>query len=522
MIRAIRSRLAGERGFTMIIAIGVLFVTSLMLVAAFTIANGEVITTHTDTNQKQAYYAALAGVQEYEYKLQANPNYWESCAEPKSSVPEEKTESYEVTPLPASTAPSGTEKCSTSNPFATMIEASGTLANTFRIKSTGFAGKEKKVIIATFKVTGFLDFIYYTNYETEDPALYKAPAGCAEHYYSSWSKAKLSCETITFTSGDSVEGPMHTNDSARVEGSAEFGRPKHVPADAIEILGGTYPEDSGGKCTGGKPVFNTPSGCYSLVGEPLTPPPNDTSLTSYVEAANHFEGQTKLTLEGATNKIAVSSYTLNAKKEVIEVKKTIEWPKNGLIYVSQLTGAACSYAYEATSSDDSTELKERHPCGDVYVTGSYKESLTIASADNVIITGNLWPTSVEGKIGKEPPTTSTAVLGLIAENYVRVYHPCSSSNGTGSLENPWIYAAMLATAHSFLVDNFNCGKALGELHIWGAIAQDYRGIVGQVGGSGYIKDYKYDNRLATDEPPYFLAPLKAGWKIARETAPGPG
>ena len=42
--------------------------------------------------------------------------------------------------------------------------------------------------------------------------------------------------------------------------------------------------------------------------------------------------------------------------------------------------------------------------------------------------------------------------------------------------------------------------------------------MGIVGTHGYVKEYIYDERLATDEPPYFLAPLKAGWKIARETA----
>jgi hypothetical protein len=63
---------------------------------------------------------------------------------------------------------------------------------------------------------------------------------------------------------------------------------------------------------------------------------------------------------------------------------------------------------------------------------------------------------------------------------------------------------------------------LGHLNIFGAIAQNFRGIVGTTGGTGYLKNYNYDERLASDEPPYFLAPLKAGWKIARETAPTGG
>ena len=63
------------------------------------------------------------------------------------------------------------------------------------------------------------------------------------------------------------------------------------------------------------------------------------------------------------------------------------------------------------------------------------------------------------------------------------------------------------------------------MNIVGAIAQNYRGIVGTGGGrsyTGYLKDYKYDERLAVDEPPFFLSPLNSGWKVIRETAPAAG
>ena len=69
----------------MIIALGVMFVTSLLLVAAFTAANGDINISHENVTKQQAYYAALAGVQEYEYKLEANSSYWENC-EPLSST----------------------------------------------------------------------------------------------------------------------------------------------------------------------------------------------------------------------------------------------------------------------------------------------------------------------------------------------------------------------------------------------------------------------------------------------------
>ncbi len=542
----------------MIIAIGVMFVTSLLLVAAFTVANGEVASTRVDATQKQAYFAALAGVQEYEYELQSNPDYWESCEGPKSELPEEKAQSYEVTVLPASTAPvgsKGVKECIASKPFETVIESKGSLANTFRIRSVGKAGNESRTLIATFKVSGFLDFVYYTNYETEDPGLYSAPAGCKEKYYKEWSKAGTKCTVITFTQKDEVKGPMHTNDSTRVVGEAFFGRKGQEPPDAIEINGGTYPEDENESCPeGSEAKFYTVSGCYTTKGPTIVPPESDTSLAAYVEEANEFTGLTRLVLNGKTNTISVVNF--NEKGE--EVKEpSLPWPKNGLIFVRS---RGCGFAMHPYALDFSTEQTEERNCGTVYVSGSYSKSLTVAGENNVVINGNLYPTSVSESLGSAP--TGTATLGLIASEYVRVYHPvkrtysvggssCSGGdtyigsktceyendaggcdapnvnaeedpNGWGTMQEPWIYAAILSTSHSFFVDNFQCGSQLKNLHVYGAIAQDYRGIVGIIGNSGYIKDYKYDGRLATDEPPYFLAPLKSGWKVIRETSASAG
>jgi hypothetical protein len=92
-------------------------------------------------------------------------------------------------------------------------------------------------------------------------------------------------------------------------------------------------------------------------------------------------------------------------------------------------------------------------------------------------------------------------------------------NGWGALENPVIDAAILSTNHSWIVDNYKCGNQLGTLTVWGSIAQFWRGPVGTSGGSGYVKNYNYDDRLANQQPPSFLAPTNAtSWKVSRETA----
>ena len=501
----------------MIIAIMVMFVTSLLMVAAFTAANGDIHQSHTDLTQKQAYFAALAGVQEYEYKLEANPNYWQSCPAPTATVPGESNQSYEVTTLAASTDPEASKVCNSANPFSTIIESKGKLANTFRIKSVGVAGKSKRAIVANFQVAGFLNYIYFTQYEVQDPAARngtpKEQEEC-ENYREQREKIGAKCGEIVFGPEDTENGPLHTDDSASVCTGAEFGRAGHEPPDLAEINGKVVAGCGGS----GTATWNTPTK-GPIKGPELVAPESDTTLRAYVEhepQENEFTGRTELVLEGGSNEIKVTAYDY-VKKEY--VTKKIGWPKNGLLFVqSYEPSGGCAYTeFNQAETDTAATYEEEKDCGSVYVHGTYAKSLTVAGEVDVIVNGSITPQGVSPP--SAPASTSTTTLGLIATRFVRIYHPCSGgTNGKGSLESPWIYGAILSTSHSFLVDNYNCGATLGNLNVYGAIGQKFRGIVGIVGTHGYVKEYIYDERLATDEPPYFLAPLKAGWKIARETA----
>jgi Tfp pilus assembly protein PilE len=530
------TRLASEDGFTLMVALGVMLVTSLLLAAAFEASRGDIQLSHRNTVQKQAYYAALAGIQEYEYHLQANPDYWETCSTPSKEVPGQKElpgqevgEHYEIKLLVASTAPKEFKECSTTSPFASMIQSSGVEANTFRIESIGTAGNKAvassyatRALVATFHVVGFLNFIYFTQYEDGDPALYGGPKEC-ENYYPKRVSLGINgkCTTIEFADGDTVEGPMHTDDATDICAPAYFGRKEHNPPDTVQINNGVY---SG--CGNPNGTFYTASGKYEK-GEELLTPEGDTTLGTYVkEGGEEFTGVTHIVLNGSLNTMTVTTrWPATGKIE----PKTVAWPTNGLVYVraSENEKTPCTYAYndKTEETDNATEVSKEEYCGNVYVSGTYSKPITIAAEEDLIINGNIYPTSVK-TLGEEP--TGTDTLGLIAGHYVRVYHPLTSTNcgsaanGKESLENPWIYAAILSTNHSFAVDNYECGNPLGKLNVYGAIAQRFRGVVGIVEGSGYIKNYKYDERLAVDEPPYFLNPINAGWKVARETAPTAG
>jgi hypothetical protein len=295
-----------------------------------------------------------------------------------------------------------------------------------------------------------------------------------------------------------------------------FGRNGHSPADSVEINGGTWPS-----CGSSEPTYYTESKTFSK-GIELIPPESDESLSSYVEPGYRIKGAFKIFLSGTNGQIGITTYEGTGYKQ--EVKS---WPANGLLYVEN--NGACAFKFSLSENDYVTKakVKEEEKCATAYVEGSYAQSLTIASAGNVILSGNVYPTSVSGKLGSKP--TGAATLGLIATEYVRVYHPCTGGTnqkaGAGSpyyeneyINEPFIYAAILSTSHSFVVDDFNCGAKMGKLNVYGAIAQKFRGPVGVVGGAGYAKEYTYDQRLVTEEPPYFLPPLKSGWKVSRVTS----
>jgi hypothetical protein len=183
-------------------------------------------------------------------------------------------------------------------------------------------------------------------------------------------------------------------------------------------------------------------------------------------------------------------------------------PPKGVVYVENdpLQGG-CTAGYDR----DNDYSSQSAGCGDIWIKGNYSADMTIAADNDIVVNGHL-DRNNEGLL-----------LGLIANNFVRVYHPVSSDcddNATGWIQNLRIQAAILALNHSFIVDNWRCGDPAGDLSVDGAIAQKFRGPVGTGSGggisTGYRKDYEYNDRLRYREPPYFLDPVQAAWRVARQ------
>ena len=86
-LRALRRRLAAQDGFTMVVALGVLAVTSLLIAAVYVAVDGGVQLTQRDLNGQRAYYAARAGENAFLYQLNQNPNFWSTCSNDYQPTP---------------------------------------------------------------------------------------------------------------------------------------------------------------------------------------------------------------------------------------------------------------------------------------------------------------------------------------------------------------------------------------------------------------------------------------------------
>lgn len=572
-------RFRNEEGFTMVNVLIVMTAVMGISVGAFAATGSDLRIGVFDRSSKQAYAAAEAGVADYLSKVNGDNAYWRQCAHVNTpavpayigqelavgaadtrvwrSVPNSNAE-YTIELLPAKANGPTVTACDPNNANGTMLDGK---TGAFQIRATGrvrASGRTegKRSLIATFKRTSFLEFLYFTDYETADPIVKEiqtfgkltrpklntyvpdittslpewAATNCNAYYRDGrngrnwyvgdgdnnandgriywpsspsdnnpWKSWNGSCGLIQFGDTDKVDGPLHTNDELYVCGTPEFGRTGRN--DRLEITS----SNAFNKCnSSAAPVVR---GDLQTGASKLDPPPDNSALKNEVEPSYLLTGKTTIVLQ--PNQMLVN----NVPKP---------YPANGVIYVQS---GQCGQEYRPL-----TAYAAPDGCGDVYVSGFYNKDLTIGAQKDIIINGDIQRQNTNPK----PDVT----LGLIATGFVRVEHKLASGpNLNGSYSGPGpspscsnastqdqdrvIDAAILALQHSFIVDHYYCGGSLGTLTVFGVIAQRYRGPVGTTSPSGYIKNYQYDDRLSLRQPPYFLDPVRSAWRLRRQTEQSP-
>jgi type II secretory pathway pseudopilin PulG len=519
--------LADQEGFTLVAVTITMMVLGMFAVSAWAAANNALPGVAKDGDSKRAYEAAQAGVQWYQFQIQRDTNYWTKCADTPNSI-------YLKGGRPAANAASGWRNLPSSNEsFA--IELVGTTNNdttceadpgtallnsgVLTVRSTGrFNGKVRQ-IVAKFRRAGFIDYIYYTKRETAPPASYGTAAdrtwaqtACDKVRSSRPTSGKPSnnnagCTEIQFRGTDVIAGPFHTEDSSvLVCGNPSFGQ---TTSDKIEIA--KAPNASNWyvqACSG----TVTPVGSLVAPSKTLELPKNNLQLAT--QATYTFSGSTCLRFNGTTMTVFTNqTWGAGGVITCAGTSQSYNLGPNTVIWIAN--NGTCTDAYDYIQNYNNASN-----CGDVAVQGSYTSNVTIGAEDDIIVTADL-----------THPAGSDAMMGLVANQFVRVYHPVSPTNRTanqgggcsnnGGVKVNNIDAAILATQGSFLTDNWDCGSSLGNLNVDGAITQYWRGAVGTSGGNGYTKAYVYDPRLRYREPPNFLDPTTALWGILRQSEQSP-
>ena len=266
----------------------------------------------------------------------------------------------------------------------------------FRIRSTGSAGAVKRTIVATLRRKSFLDFIYYTTFETTDPPLYPTASSSRS---ATWAAAN--CQQprrrapATATTSSS---PLATRSTARCTPTTTCSSAAGRPSVATTAIRRTRSRSRGRHRAGivraascsASPTWNGPLVPNST---PLGMPDSNSALS---DAANvNYYGTTTIVLNGSTMNVI----TRNAAGTANVTTNNVPIPDNAVVFVHTHT-SGCSRTDLPTNPDYTT----RDGCANVFVSGNYSKDITIGSDKDIIVNGSIMRT----RVGSAPATSSSA------------------------------------------------------------------------------------------------------------------
>ncbi|HKP95151.1 MAG TPA: hypothetical protein VJ385_05275, partial [Fibrobacteria bacterium] len=257
-----------------------------------------------------------------------------------------------------------------------------------------------------------------------------------------------------YFTGDTIDGPVHSNTRFAIAGSPIFTDPVFEMGDVKDgfILHPEFtatPKLASGKPQGGEKYrFDNMSSLIRNVPPAQKIRPDPGLVLS-------------ITFKGPLMEL---SYRDRTVKDVYSTPITRAIPKEGGLFVD----------------------------GEVEVKGTLSKSLTLGASGDIVITGDL-AYSGSDPITAKPKETSPVHLGLISEKNVLVHQVQTREEaGTGIRIN----ASIVAMDKSFEVTNMQAHSwDMGTMHFWGTIAQVERGGIGALKVRdlfrGYHKDWHF-------------------------------
>ncbi|ROP72401.1 hypothetical protein EDF19_1416 [Curtobacterium sp. PhB115] len=211
ILRGLRAR-DDERGVALAAVIGLGAVLMIVLSLVVATATSGATKATTDTNYNKAIAAAYAGLSDYQGRLAADNAYVNYGV--RTAFSATSTFTADSTNKAFGVATNGTwaSVVGSTDQFYRYEVDNSDYATTgkVRLRVTGKAGSTTRTIVVDLRGDGFVNYLYFTNYESQDPSL--TGAGCTSNHRNDSDWTSSSCEAVTFASGDTLDGPVRTND----------------------------------------------------------------------------------------------------------------------------------------------------------------------------------------------------------------------------------------------------------------------------------------------------------------------
>lgn len=557
-LRALLNRESREDGVAMAMVVGVAAVM-MLLVATMSASSvsGLVKSTH-DEDWNGAIDAAYAGVADYQGRL-ANDYTYVQYGNPDSTYGSGNPDRAISLP-PVTNDAFGLKKGGT---WATVAGSGGAASYRYevdnsdysstgvlRIRATGRVGTTTRSVVADLKQQGFIDYLYFTDYEINRPPLAGNVCGDHDDPPHAWEGRSASCDSIQFIAGDVINGPMHSNDTIVICGGKFTG----TVTTSSTILVGTNRYSTTGcnpvntpNFVAGKPALaptiSMPAGNQKLSQETRTDLPlvqrpgclytgptsitfNGATMTVYspwtkqtqvsgdpVSAGTHPTmcgtpgDPTKSAADNKNTLAAVGGITIPVLDQnliyVQDVPSVSTDPNYwGTTYPNKLTAA--KYCVGATGSTGAGNgigfpvASEVPPVGgstatsDPETTASYGcksgDVFVKGTFDAALTIGSQRYVYVTGDLKRKD--IQSDILGLIGNNIVWVWNPVDSDDDPILTDTGrQIDAAILSAYDSFSVQNYDSNGTRGQLTVNGSIAQKFRGTVGMSSNGKSVSGY---------------------------------
>ena len=342
-----RTRARDERGFTMLLALYVLTITTLLLGAAYVAVLSDTHLSRNDLDQKRAYAAAQAGIAQYNYDLNQNPNYWENCASPSGTVGARRQRvDRDLQPTRRSsrarrrTAP---RRARPSNPIGTMVEAAtltgggsnprrGHLPNRLDRHLQQRLAHDRRAVQA--RQLPELRLLHRLRDARPGGPAGRPHATAPATTPTAPDAAATAAARSTSSARTRSTGRCTARTPSRSAARPTFGR---TAADSIQAAG--FADES--SCGGSAPYYGAILiGTYTSTAPSLLPPPTDGQLLNVAQTGGTvYTGTTTIALTGTT--ATVTNANLNGGSPTsVNLAST-----NGVIYVQSAQTPVCAEIY---------------------------------------------------------------------------------------------------------------------------------------------------------------------------------